>query len=107
MVGHIVTWFAFAALPIFATLIGLYREHQHKSNQGRLQTPCRHGIVGTCAKCAEQIERESKQQKLQENWEKLRRSEIRRLSRLRLASAASYNEMQPKEFEDAVAKLFR
>lgn len=71
---------------------------------------CRHGITELCGDCVKEFEETTKQaqrQVLERRWDLLRRAEVKRLSQLRLRSANAYAEMQPREFEAAVATLFR
>ena len=69
--------------------------------------PCSHGVIGPCASCSAEYARMAKRQEFEQKWEAIRRSEIKRLSQLRLKSATAYADMSPREFEDAVATLFR
>lgn len=87
----------------------------------RWSTPCKHGkraFRGECADCVEeqeqlarteQLEREDLERKeaFEQQWELLRRAEVRRLSLIRLQSARTYKDMNPREFEGAIAILFR
>jgi hypothetical protein len=71
------------------------------------QLPCKHGVKGHCADCAKEAEIVEERRERERRWELLRRGEVKRLSQLRLKSATAYTSMGPREFEDAIAKLFR
>ena len=84
--------------------------------------PCQHGVPagahGQCAACqaeAQRIQREreaaefkrSQQEALKAEARRVREQEIERLSKGWLSNTKSYFEMTPRQFEDAIAELFR
>ena len=85
-----------------------------KIKSARAPKPCIHGLIGPCRGCQiASAERQAASLRLarrthfESEWEKLRRSEVKRLSNLRLSASTAYFSMEPREFEDAVAKIFR
>jgi HJR/Mrr/RecB family endonuclease len=88
----------------------------------RSQKRCPHGIQvnagGACLECENETRRLEEQQELaakrqqaakelREAAKELRANEIKRLSEAWLSNASAYLEMSPRQFEDAVAELFR
>ena len=88
----------------------------------RSQKRCPHGVQvnagSACLECENEKRRLQEQQELAANRERaakelreaakeLRANEIKRLSEAWLSNASAYLEMSPRQFEDAVAELFR
>lgn len=86
------------------------------------RSPCMHGIkggrYGTCHACllaAKLLQEQTQAEAARRNQEKLireralvlRKNEIKRLSAAWLTSSTAYLTMTPRQFEDAIAELFR
>lgn len=69
--------------------------------------PCAHGVVGACKSCWAEMEQKNRREGYEREGERLRRSEIKRLSQARLRSSEAYFAMGPREFEGAMMKVFR
>lgn len=86
-----------------------------KQRQERRQKRCPHAIAinaeRICKECETEKRRLRDQRELAAQRERaskeLRASEIKRLSEAWLSNASAYLEMSPRQFEDAVAELFR
>ena len=87
--------------------LGLLEHFFGPTAASRKPVPCAHGVIGDCKACRADAERYVRQEGYKQEWEKLRRSEIKRLSQARLRSSEAYFAMQPREFEGAVMKVFR
>ncbi|MGA9062027.1 MAG: restriction endonuclease [Terracidiphilus sp.] len=97
-------------LLVLAALVGL-GELLGPNGPWKKRVPCAHGVKGDCGLCAAEgkrnLERYLALEGYKQEWEKLRRTEVKRLSQARLRSSEAYFEMGPREFEDAIAKVFR
>jgi HJR/Mrr/RecB family endonuclease/fumarate reductase subunit D len=88
----------------------------------RIHKPCDHGIwsgsAGRCHSCTaeadrirhrqeEEIKRQKQKSQIQKQAKEVRSQEIERLSKAWISNASAYFAMTPREFEIAVAELFR
>src|ERR1700728_1282500 len=87
--------------------LGLLEHFWGPMGTRRKPLPCAHGIVGVCKICWAEMEQRNRREGHKQEWERLRRSEIKRLSQARLRSSEAYLAMGPREFEGAVMKVLR
>ena len=99
---------------LFLAMLALIKFLADKVKAARAPKPCVHGQFGKCPACQAAIEerqaealRMTRRAHFECEWEKLRRSEVKRLSQKRLRSSEAYFAMEPREFEDAVMIVFR
>jgi hypothetical protein len=97
----------------FGPLFGaLERCFNHIKEQHRR---CQHGVPGgnerNCSRCLAEATRSRQEKAALDTWEyqamALRQREIERLSRAWMGNAESYFAMNPRDFENAIAELFR
>ena len=109
-----------SALALFVGAIGIVVFLQ--SNWLQQRKPCEHGVwagsSGRCRACQKKEaylkekrdaawKKQERQKTVEQEANRLRDREVERLSKACLSNAKTYFEMGPREFENAVAELFR
>jgi len=100
-IAEIVGGFLFFVFLILPLIIGAINSPKPK------ELTCPHGATRDCKLCRDEAEQSFRREGYKQEWEKLRRAEIKRLSQARLQSSQAYFAMEPREFEDAIMKVFR
>jgi len=91
-------FFIFIILPLIIGAINSPR---------RRELTCAHGATRDCKLCRAEAAEQIRRGGYRQEWEKLRRAEIKRLSQARLRSSEAYFAMGPRDFENAMMKVFR